>query len=258
MIIHQQGNSMGNFNYNAYIYNDIIWDSHFHGNYELVYTIKGITKLMVNGKSYAISGGEFFLISPYSIHSLIIDKNTKTWVGVFSKDYISDFAKINKYITYSQFRCKENIECFLKQYLLYEGTPDRYMCIACLNAICNECIKNSIPDNTNANNDFIERVIQYISENLTQDITLKSIAVKLGYEYHYFSSLFHRCFSINFKSFINIFRFEYACQIIGDNSKSITTISYESGFDTVRNFNRVFKELSGCTPSEYRKNITSA
>jgi len=258
MIIHQQGNSMGNFNYNAYIYNDTVWDSHFHGNYELVYTIEGITKLTVNEKAYEISEGTFFLISPYSIHSLVIDKDTKTWVGVFSKDFVSDFAKANKYIRYLQFKCEQKIESFLKQYLLFEGTPERYICIACLNAVCNECLKNALSDNSNADNAFIERVIQYISDNLTQDITLRSIAEELGYEYHYFSSLFHSCFSINFKSFINIFRFEYACHIIGDKSKSITAICFESGFDTVRNFNRVFKELSGCTPSEYRNKYPPA
>ncbi len=255
MIIHQQGNSKGNFNYNAYIYNDTIWDSHFHGNYELVYTIEGVTKLSVNGETYALHPGMFYLVSPYSIHSLIIDTNTKTWVGVFSKDFISDFAKTNKYIRYPAFQCNKKIESFLKDYLLFEGTPEHYICIACLNAVCNECIKNVTPESTDINNDFIEQVIQYISENLTQSISLKSIADALGYEYHYFSSLFHRCFSINFKSFINIFRFEYACVLIGNRTKTITAVCFESGFDTVRNFNRVFKELSGCTPSEYRKNL---
>lgn len=255
MIIHQTSNSKGNFNYNAFIYSDLVWPPHFHGNYELIYTISGNTSVTINGTEYAADEGTFILVSPYSIHSLTIDANTSTWVGVFSEDYVADFSKTNKYTMYSPFQCDKKIEEFLKHYLIREETPDHFMLIACLNAVCGECIKNAEMDCVRMNNEPVEQIIQYVTSNLTRDITLGSTAKALGYEYHYFSSVFKRYFRVNFKRFINILRFEHACTIMGDKSKSVTEVCFESGFDTVRNFNRVFKELSGFTPSEYRKNV---
>ena len=255
MVFHQISNSKGNYNYNANIYKGIVFGSHFHGNYELIYSISGTAEITVNGKETKIKKGEFLLISPYSIHSLITDKNSEIWVGVFSKDFVSDFASKNKYNEFLPFKCDIKVENLLKEYLFYENKPEHYMCIACLNAMCSECLKNAKIISRKSESEFAERVIKYISENLIYDITLKRTADALGYEYHYFSSLFHSCFEINFKRFINLLRFEYACTIITDKSKSITNISDECGFDTVRNFNRVFKEIGGCTPSEYRKNL---
>ncbi|MBO5060012.1 MAG: helix-turn-helix transcriptional regulator [Clostridia bacterium] len=99
------------------------------------------------------------------------------------------------------------------------------------------------------------RVIEYISENLSEDIKLKEMAHTLNYEYHYFSTLFHKCFCINFKSFINIFRFDAACKLLGDGAETITDVCNKCGFGSIRNFNRVFKQLGGITPGEYRKNV---
>ena len=129
------------------------------------------------------------------------------------------------------------------------------MCIACLNAVCSECRKYADYNDIKYNAGFIEQTINYISENFTENITMKSTAENLGYEYHYFSSLFHRSFSINFRTFLNMFRFNYACDIIIDESKSIADICFESGFDTVRSFNNIFKAMSGVTPTQYRKDI---
>ena len=255
MVFHQVPNSMGNFNYNSNIFRDIVFTPHFHGNYELIYVIEGSAAVSVNGMPYTLGKDLFLLISPYSVHSLNIDKNSEVWIGVFSFDYISEFSKKNRYIDYKPFKCTESIEKFLNAYLISEDKPEHYMCISCLNAVCSECIKKAEKIPRKSEGEFTERVIKFITENLTENITLKSAADKLGYEYHYFSSLFHSCFGLNFKRFINMLRFEYACNIISDKTKSITEISDECGFDTVRNFNRVFKELSSYTPSQYREKL---
>jgi AraC-like DNA-binding protein len=44
----------------------------------------------------------------------------------------------------------------------------------------------------------------------------------------------------------------YACKLLMENKLGITQICYESGFNTLSNFNKQFKDLQGKTPSEYR------
>lgn len=57
---------------------------------------------------------------------------------------------------------------------------------------------------------------------------------------------------MSFKKFINALRFEYACELLPREDVSITEICGKCGFGSLRNFNRVFKALSGMTPNEYR------
>ncbi len=62
---------------------------------------------------------------------------------------------------------------------------------------------------------------------------------------------------MNFKSLLNVFRFDKACRLLANKSIDIGDISEKCGFGSLRNFNRVFKDLSGTSPSEYRKALAS-
>lgn len=251
MIEHQVFNSYDN--YNAYIYVGKNWATHFHKNYELIYIIAGKITVYLNGIPNELESGELILVSPFTIHSFDVDKNSRVWVGVFTENYIQSFAKKNRHLQYSKFCCDNMIDKFLNEYLFYTGTPTHHMGKACLYMVCDECLKKATVIDTKSAIDFKGRVIEYVSENLASELTLLSAAQALGYEYHYFSALFHRSFGLNFKEFVNIFRYEYASEMLLEKSKDISYIAGECGFQSIRNFNRVFKKLSGKTPSDYRK-----
>lgn len=255
IIIHQIVNSHSNYNYNTHIYSQIQFSSHFHKNYELIYVFSGIVKLILNSKLYELSEGELFLISPYTIHSLSVVPGSKAWIGVFSEDYIPRFAKKNNKIQYSKFKCDEEIENFLKKFLFYEGQSSVNMTKGCLYIVCSECRKNAKSMTDSKDSALRGKVIDFISKNLSSEVTLAQTAQALGYEYHYFSSLFHQHFEMNFKEFINVFKIEYASELLLDATKSIAFVALECGFQSVRNFNRVFKNYTGQTPTEYRRNL---
>ena len=82
-----------------------------------------------------------------------------------------------------------------------------------------------------------------------EDISLKSLSEKLGYEEHYISRCFNRYFDRNFKSFINELRISFAIEYMNQNPDStITQIALSSGFQSVRSFNRAYKNVVGTTP----------
>lgn len=253
MIKHQPTNSQGNYNYNAFVYTDTFYDSHFHGNYELIYAIKGKIQLIINGNTLLLVPGELYLISPYTIHSFLIDSNSSAWVGVFSEDFIVSFSTKNRFFTFGKFECDRTVDTFLNEHLFYQGMPDRYMLKACLYMVCNECIKNAQKEEKNRDIDFTESIVKYISDHLAEEITMEQLAKELNYEYHYFSVLFNRNFSVNFKTFLNMLKFEKACKLLSGTSLKVTQVCSDCGFGSLRNFNRVFKSLGGITPAEYRK-----
>ena len=129
------------------------------------------------------------------------------------------------------------------------------MAKSCLYMVCDECLKKAHAIDVKGILTIKEKIITYISENISNELTLEKAAESLGYEYHYFSSLFHNCFEINFKEFINIFRIEQATELLQNCSLDITYIAGECGYQSIRNFNRVFRKLTGKTPTEYRKSI---
>ena len=257
MIRHQIGNSKGNYHYNAYVYDHTAWPPHFHGSYELIYGMEGSVSISVNGVPETLNRGELLLLCPYTVHSLTVDGG-KVWVGVFSEDFVSSYSQKFRYSQYEKFRCAPDSEDFLKNRLFFQGQPERFLCISCLYLVCSECQKHALLHTAGQNTPFIHKVITYVSENISKDISLKDIAASMNYEYHYFSTLFNQSFSVNFKSFINLLRIENACALLSDSKNNITQVSRACGFASIRNFNRVFRNICNCTPLQYRKAHYSA
>lgn len=93
-------------------------------------------------------------------------------------------------------------------------------------------------------------MLSYITEHFKEDVTLSGMAQSLGYEEHYLSRLFHSFFGMNFKQFVNEYRVNYAESLLSDTGKNcgITEIAYACGFQSVRNFNRAYKRITGHSP----------
>ena len=257
MPLHHSHNSVGNFDYKASIYNPRSIPVHFHRNYELIYIYEGTLDIFVYGECFTLSKGDFFLIWPNSIHSFTVTEEQKVWVSVFSEDYVYKFAKEYENTQFSKFRCDHDIELFLKKYLLIDDIPKQlYIIISCLNLVCDACIHNATEIPTQEINiNVFNQIYKYISENYNKAPSLKELSDVLGYEYHYVSLLFHKYFNMNFKAFVNLYRVQLACDFLLTTSKDILSISIECGFDNLRNFNYVFKNCIGQTPSQYRKHI---
>ena len=117
MIAHQIGNSQGNYNYNASICSNIKWIPHFHANYELIYAMEGQTEVVVGGESQILFEGELLLIPPYTVHEFSVGEASKSWIGVFSEDFITSFSQKRQSERFSSFTCDGQIEKMLQKYL---------------------------------------------------------------------------------------------------------------------------------------------
>ena len=58
---------------------------------------------------------------------------------------------------------------------------------------------------------------------------------------------------MGFNDYVNSLRISNACKQLIKSDASITEISENVGFNTLRTFNRAFMKQTGMTPSEYRK-----
>ncbi|WP_428327833.1 FtsX-like permease family protein [Mucilaginibacter sp.] len=90
------------------------------------------------------------------------------------------------------------------------------------------------------------------------ELTLTSLAVKLNIHPHDLSRIINVGLGKNFNDFINEFRVRETARKMRDPAHDRLTllgIAYESGFNSQRTFNRVFKEMTGKTPVEYKNGL---
>ena len=254
MLLHQASNSFNHRNYNAFIYEKCNWTFHFHKSYELVYMIEGEMDMRLDNRLEHLKQGDFALILPNQIHSHSTPVSSKVWIGVFSEDFVHEFARETggKEGTVSVFDCPTSTTDFLLKELIKASTPEKYILKACLYAACHSYLK-AVPlilKQTNRDN-LVYRVLEYVGEHFTENLTLKGMAQDLGYEYHYISRCFHNTFDVNFRQFVNHYRFDHAKNLLIEGRSDITSVALESGFQSIRSFNRVFRELSGQEPRRY-------
>lgn len=255
-VFYQPHNSLGNYNYNIFIYEPCEWAHHFHKNYELVYVMEGAFEAQIDGRFVTVQKGEFVLILPNSIHYFHTPDYSKVWVGVFSEDFIGDFGKEiqGKERSNMAFTCTDVELAYLENTLLNKDCAAEIFSLkASLYMICNRYLKTAEwAERREFDGDLAHRIIGYMEQNFQRNLTLAEVAQKFGYEYHYFSRCFRAMFRMNFKTFLNQLRFDYAKRLIMKSDLDMTTIAMESGFGSLRNFNRIYKELSSTTPRSQR------
>ena len=111
---------------------------------------------------------------------------------------------------------------------------------------------NLIEKSNVGNNDLIYQTVSYISANFKKGFLLEEMAKDLGVSKYVLSRLFSKTFHRNFNQYLNDARLNYACYRLENTNDSVTNICLDSGFESQRTFNRVFKERYKISPSDYR------
>lgn len=99
----------------------------------------------------------------------------------------------------------------------------------------------------------IERILNYIAQNYQDDLKLETLSETFNFNYHYLSSYFSQQVQEGFSEYLNRVRITKACQLLRDTDCSIAQISGEVGYAEHSYFSRVFKKITGKTPSVWRR-----
>lgn len=97
-----------------------------------------------------------------------------------------------------------------------------------------------------------QEVIAFLRGHYQQDISMQDAAAALGYSESYFCKRFKACFQMNFSAYLNQYRVRKALQLMEDPRLSLREVSRACGYRDPNYFARVFKRITGQTPSEYR------
>ncbi|GAB4023148.1 AraC family transcriptional regulator [Spirosoma koreense] len=101
--------------------------------------------------------------------------------------------------------------------------------------------------------DRMQLVHDYVLGHFPNDLSLETVADLAGMTPPAFCRYFKTRANKTFSEFVSEVRIGHACKLLIDGKLNITQISFESGFRTLSNFNRQFKDITGQTPSGYVK-----
>lgn len=101
----------------------------------------------------------------------------------------------------------------------------------------------------------LQKIQKYINENYKEEIRLPYLAGLIGMTSAGFSRFFKLRTSRGLSDYIIDIRLGQASRMLLDTMMTISEICYESGFNNLSNFNRIFKKKKGCSPKEFRENF---
>jgi AraC-like DNA-binding protein len=93
---------------------------------------------------------------------------------------------------------------------------------------------------------------KFIEQNSEEELSLSKVAKAVNVSANHLSEKFREVTGINFVDYVARIRFEKACRLLHDVDLRISEIAFAVGFQSLSQFNRVFKKLSGKSPSAYR------
>ena len=239
---------------------------HINSELEIVIVEKGSVNIHLGDNILTANENEAVLVLPYEPHAFEPQNGSVSFVYMFSFSLAEDLYKKyggNNLVSEKFPLCPE-----LLSYLKYANSgmegkndlairknPDELFAKSLLYPLVTEFLKTSNSEiiHNNLKTITVRKIVDYISENLTEKITLKSVSSALGINPATLSSILTDFTNIPFTTFVNNLRIERATRLLHEGDVTIAEAAYMSGFGSIRNFNRIFYDTLGLTPTEYKK-----
>ena len=236
---------------------------HLHQTLELVYVMKGSLELGVGLELFHMEEGDIGLVFPDVNHHcqvfseqysevLYINIPTRT-LGTY-EELLKRKAPVYPVIKYGELPS----EIYPAIQSMKGSVPKNIWIVqAYLQVIFVRCIPllTLTEKSQVGSNDLIYQTISYISANFRKSFLLEDMAKDLGVSKYVLSRVFSKTFHRNFNQYLNDARLGYAKQRLENTNDPTTNICLDSGFESQRTFNRVFKEKYMVSPSEYRRKL---
>ena len=253
-----------------------VYTSHRHSALEIIMPEENTYTVTAFGNQYELKPWEILFIPPGVMHELTAPSNGARFI------YLMDVSR------FTSLRSFSSIMSILSQPLkiTHEAMPilhgqimdiltemnDEYFSSAEYSdlAIPSQLLKMLVligrsPELSHVDDDssdatgrkeYIElfnNSLKYVDEHFTEKLSLEDMSARTGYSKFHFSRLFKKYTGYNFSDYLCARRVNEARMLLLVRETSVTDVAISSGFSSISTFNRVFKQQTGLSPSEYRQ-----
>lgn len=106
-------------------------------------------------------------------------------------------------------------------------------------------------------NERISMVFNFIKDHFQEEINLHAVAELANMTVPSFCRYFKKTTKKTFTHFVNEYRIVHASKLLAEKQTSIANVCYESGFNNFSHFNKLFREFTGKSASQYRKEFST-
>ena len=251
---------------NVRIFNRSNYPFHWHDKYELFQVLTKSCHFLVNGQLIHAQAGDLIAIDGKTVHRLMVDYNdTQVRIIQFPVHILlnssATIRPLKPHITREEIVSHPQLEQTLAQLFpimdqehsvsASQANPFLQSLFAAVYFLLMRYFATEEPS-ASASDERREfyNVVEWINQNYTQAINIQTAASRLYIPRGRLARLFRKYSGMDMNEYINSQRIKHANQLLMGGSR-IAEAATESGFQSIRTFNNIYKEQMGCTPSEY-------
>ena len=250
-------------------YKTTMYSPHCHPHYEVLYVYENERIITFDRKKYILSKNKICFIPPYTMHKVQPANNMpqKRILLEFTKEYIEKYAQpliidplniFSNGITILSVPDTDvpELKSILSMIVKYSKKYDNYcmqmfaLCTLQLLTFCTEKLFHVKPTDKP---DIVSDIIKYLEVHYHEDITLDMLADEFNISKYEISRKFPKATGMSFSHHLTRIRIENAKRLLENHTLSVTNVGTHTGFRNSSDFARVFKSVTGMTPSQYRK-----
>ena len=236
----------------------------FHPHMEVLYVLNGTIRVTVDEVERELHPGELCAVFPYVLHSYEDAPEATFRLLLFSPEYVREAEK-NLFETKPEipffsldptlaFLTERGVACLRSRDALHTNTACGY-----LTALVGELLlRSSLTQASTTQNTTIQNILIHCNEHFSEHIDIKHVAEACFVSESYVSKVFANKLGCSFREYINALRTNHAKRLLEKTDLKIIDIMHTCGFQNQGSFNRVFLDLCGKTPRQYRQHCFDA
>ena len=242
---------------------------HWHSDLEILCCIEGTINIQVRKTEYSICKDDIVLVGSCEPHEIVkcspdakvvemrlgsLFCGTTAFKEIIKKRFEMPVLQIDK----KAINIVENILSFLPNEKKYEDDLEirGYLYLLLTRLLRFLPTTAQISDNHQkrlAVTMRIQKALDLVATRYNESVTLEDAAAVSGYEASAFCRVFKNATDSTFHKYLTDYRVRMAMILLEENHYSIAEISNMVGFSQQKNFSRLFKNVVGISPTEYRK-----
>lgn len=235
--------------------NDYMVKDHWHEPVEILYVLEGEARQVIDGQVLTLLENDIIYIPPNMVHSTFaVSSKCRIAVALYNPQFLEKehFLQV--------MHCSGESEYSAEFYYLFHRALQEYtykntdyievikaslLCITTY--LCR--VSNSVsisPDRTSS----VKDIFVYIENNLDKHLTVSTVAKHFGYTPEHFTKLIANYAGVSFKPYVDEARVTLAVRLLVFDGLSVNQTASRLGYDEVTSFYRVFKRVTGMSPTE--------
>lgn len=248
---------------------------HWHDAQEIIVPLEGRCAVTAQGADYLLEPGDFFLIPPGELHAMSDPEPGARFVFLIDLEpfchqtgFLQVRSLLSQPIRISPSVCPEIYERIITLFmeivsLYWGGSPSWHLSICARMLEIYACyadyrLAGAVPraetprENPDLGKKF-DRLLEFLQNNYSKELSLEEAARRLGVSKYYFTRVFRSRMGQTFSEYLTYLRIRSAEELLKNRDVSVADVCAACGYDSVSSFNRNFRKLKGCSPTEFRQ-----